>query len=62
MTAKRRSHRDTPRLTAKERVRSIRTDAPLTPKQLFALIADIEKALQAHARDVVARYRRRHER
>lgn len=51
----RRSHRNSSRLTAKERADSLVIEAPLTPKQLFKLSRDVERLLQAHAKQTLAR-------
>jgi hypothetical protein len=61
---KKRSHENTPRLTAKERAQGVVSVAsartPVAPARLRELlVADIEHALQAHARGTLARYKRR---
>jgi hypothetical protein len=50
-----RSHKNTPRLTARERAREIVTDGALHPSLAYV----IERALQAHARDTLSREKRR---
>lgn len=53
-----RSHKNTRRLTAKERARVIGNR--WNPLAWKGLADDTEKALQAHAREAVARYKRKH--